>query len=345
MIKSYRVFLIVLFTIAFLLTREELLHADNDPAGGKPFSYNPAETIEMTPEWRSRPVTYDSNNRNADIVLNLDQQTGRVIKDEIKKFAEKFALTIVSYDGTCGNSAGLLYRKKVDIGGFCCPPDRTDRLPGLTFHTLGVTPIAIIVHPDNPIENITLKETRDLFTGEIGRWSELIGSDEKKGYNIPVQPVARLHCKKRPGHWRLLLDNDEFFSPDLLEVGTIPDMISIVASNKGAIGHVALWFAEKFYKNRGKVKVLKIDGHVPHVQENLITGRYPLYKTLSVTTWEDKGIKNPHATTLVNFILKKIEGLDNDFYIVPSKKLRQAGWRFAGNELIGEISFPYGKKP
>lgn len=51
---------------------------------------------------------------------------------------------------------------------------------------LGITPkefkvaldgIAVIVHPDNPIEELTVEQLRDIFIGKVQNWNELGGND------------------------------------------------------------------------------------------------------------------------------------------------------------------------
>ncbi len=46
-------------------------------------------------------------------------------------------------------------------------PGATDRLPGVRFHTLGIAAIAFLVHPQNPIDNISTEQVRRIFKGEI----------------------------------------------------------------------------------------------------------------------------------------------------------------------------------
>jgi phosphate transport system substrate-binding protein len=37
--------------------------------------------------------------------------------------------------------------------------------------------LAIIVHPENPVKNLTIKEIQGIYTGEIGNWRSLGGPD------------------------------------------------------------------------------------------------------------------------------------------------------------------------
>ena len=85
-----------------------------------------------------------------------------------------------------------------------------------------------------------------------------------------------------------------------------------------------------------KLKPLRINGYSPEEQAHLISGDYPLYFTYNITTWERKENRNPHAQKLVEYILKHSDQIDPKVGIVPANILRKAGWKFKGNELIGE---------
>jgi ABC-type phosphate transport system substrate-binding protein len=296
---------------------------------------DPGKIKTMPAGWEKQPIKYDISSGGADLVVSLDQQMYRILMPAIMKYAKQKDIRIIVHDGTCGNAAGLLARKKSDIGAFCCPPSVSDRLPGLSFITLGITPVAILVHPDNPVDGLSLDQAKRVFSGDIHRWSETRAGDGTKGANIPIRPIGRLHCKKRPGHWRLLLDNEEMFSPDLLEVGTIPDMISAVSASPRAIGHASHWLAVEHYRNYGNVKILRIDGFDPGKLGNVSSGKYPLYKTFSITLWEGENVANTHARDLVKYLLGYVERMDTRFKIVPPSALRKAGWRFRERELIG----------
>jgi ABC-type phosphate transport system substrate-binding protein len=253
----------------------------------------------------------------------------------IQKYAKQRGLKIAVKEGTCGISAGMLDRKAIDIGGFCCPPGRQDRLPGLRFHTLGIVAKAFLVHPENPVESVSAKELRDIFQGKLYRWSQLKTRNGKPGPQWVIRPIGRLHCPLRPGHWRLLLDNPDLFSPRLYEVGSMPDMIAQVSTTKGAIGWEVLGMVEH-YKNVGKVKPLRIDGYSPTDGNAIATNRYPFYRTYNITTWEGEGMENPRARALVDYLLKEVESFGSEFGFVPASKLSKAGWKFKGDELIGE---------
>ncbi len=322
---SSKAFLAVIFIMSALPAMA------GDLLGGKGFS-EPGTQVPMPESWVQQPI----DRGDVDLNVMLDQQMYRVLGPIVQRYAVKHGLKIALSDGTCGHSAGALLKKRADIGAFCCPPRNADRLPGLRFHTLGITPIAIIVHPDNPVDDLSADEVRNIFAGKVHRWSQLLTPDGVAGPNKPIQQVARLHCKARPGHWRLIVDNEDLFATDLKEVGAIPDMIAATASNIRAIGHVSAWLATWDYKHKVDVKAMKVNGTAISDLDALADGRYPFYKTFYVTVWEGEAVENPKARALVDFLLSAVEKLDAKYLLVPPSKLRAAGWRFDGNELIGK---------
>lgn len=306
---------------------------------GAPTFSNPDIFSEVDKDWKNKPFKHDKAHADADLVVALGQQSYPIFHKLIREYAEKNQLNIIIKPGTCGITAGRLRKKSADIGAYCCPPARSDRLPGLEFHSLGISPIALIVHPDNPMSNITSKQAREVFKGASTRWSQL---DKKQTNNFQhlIKPIGRLHCKIRPGHWRGLLNDEDQFSPRLFEVGVIPDMISQVSRNTGSIGwEVPLMVS--YHQKKGTVRMLKIDGHDATDLKYVLSGKYPLYRSYSLTTWKknagNKNIKSQlEAKKLVQYLQKHIEKVHTDISYIPPSQLRLAGWKFQGDELIGE---------
>jgi phosphate transport system substrate-binding protein len=328
--KYFRAAYLSPFIVLLLMV---VVHAA-EPLKGRSFS-DPGRTFEMPPGWVQEPIRYEKWADESDISVTLDQGVYPMILPLIQQYAKQRGLKIAVKEGTCGISAGMLDRKAVDIGAFCCPPGRQDRLPGLRFHTLGIVSLAFLVHPDNPVESVSSVELRNIFQGKLYRWSELKTRNGNPGPQWVIRPIGRFHCPLRPGHWRLLLDNQDLFSPRLYEVGSMPDMIAQVSANKGAIGWEVLGMVEH-YEKFGKVKPLRINGYSPTDVNSIATKRYPYYRTYSITTWEGKVVENPKAKALVDYLMKKVENLGPEFGFVPASKLIKAGWKFQGDELVGE---------
>ena len=303
-------------------------------AGQGPAFSDPNHTETLPESWLKQPIQYQDVPANSDLVVTLDQHLYPALLPLIKDFARQRQLRIAVQEGTCGISAGALLDKRVDIGGFCCPAGEADRLPGLQFHTLGIAALALITHPTNPVENLTQDKARLAFGGGIGDWRQATAETSETLPKIgPVQPVARLHCKNRPGHWRLILADEDHFSPVTKEVSTIPDMIQQIAAQPGSIGFETLWMTR--LHSQYPVKALRIDGHSPDDIHALLDGRYPFYRSYNITTWENTETRKPLANELVHYFQSHFESIGPKYGLVSSKQLRKAGWQFNRDELIG----------
>ncbi|MCK5877273.1 MAG: substrate-binding domain-containing protein [Candidatus Marithrix sp.] len=311
--------LLLILTTTTVWAVDELL-------AGKAFT-EPSQQVDMPKEWLEQPIEYEKWAEGADLAISLDQQLYPALLPIIQKYAKQHKLDIAVQEGTCGTSAKALKDKIADIAGFCCPPSENDRLTGIKFHTLGIGTLALLVHPTNPVNNLTLEQAQKIFSGSIFRWSDVGGPKRM------IQVVGRLHCKQRPGHWRLILDNEDLFSPRMSEVANIPDMISEAASNPDVIGYETLWMRDN-YQSKGKTKVLSIDSAAPENDEKLLSGEYPFYRTFNITTWELK--TNTKSQKLAKYLIEHMKDVESKYGIVSVQKLRAAGWKFQDNEVIGE---------
>ena len=293
---------------------------------------DPAVLAPVPDGWVELPIKHVEKYPDADLVVSLGQQSYPLFQELIPQYAKANNLKIVVEPGTCGITSGRLLKRKVDVGAFCCPPGKNDRLPGLKFYSLGISPIALIVNSDNPLQNVTSKQAKDIFGGQVLRWSEVGSSSTEL-----IRPVGRLHCKTRPGHWRSLLNSEDDFSPRLFEVGVIPDMISQVSSSVSSIGWETPLMMVAHQKN-GDVKALNIDGHSPTDIDYVLTGKYPLYRSYTLTAWTSKTKSNQEAVKLIRFLQHYIEDTYKDISFLPVSRLKEAGWKFLGDELVGEPS-------
>lgn len=325
-----------LLMISILLTiSTQPLWANTKNAKGDPFT-NPAMQLKMPAGWNTQPIKYGKEAKGADLVISFGQQTYPALHKLVEQYGKDHHMKIVIQSGTCGISAGKLLRKSLDSGTFCCPPGTKDRLPGLEFHTLAISALSVFVNAKNPVDNITTNEARRIFRGKIRNWSELKSG---KSFDNPIRPHARLHCKKRPGHWTLLLKNQESFSPILKEVGVIPDLVAKVGQLEDSVSIETPFMINTYMKK--PVKMLKIDSHAPTDIDYVASGKYPFYRTYSMTTWSHGDKQKQETLKLIRFLRKHIEKNYQQYAMVPVSKLKKAGWKFQGDELVAE---PNGKK-
>ncbi|MBF0308945.1 MAG: hypothetical protein HQL56_05405 [Magnetococcales bacterium] len=300
---------------------------------GPAFLPGKADPTLVSPQWVKKGITYPEGGGKPDLRIEMDQNLYDALTPIVESYGRDNHLEIRINKGTCGTSSGPLSKKESDMAGFCCPPAPYDRLPGIVFHTVGIVPTVFITHPDNPVTNITFGEVQKIFTGEIREWQEL--SDAKAaGRKGTIRPVARLHCETRPGHWRDILDNKNLFLQQTHFVSSIPDMVDAVAANPDAFGWVSRWVVEN-PANKGRIKWLKLDGVDADDAKSVAAGKYIYYKVMNMTTWEGAAA-NAKADRLIEHLLTRFDPAKHASFIVHANVLRQNGWMFEGNELIGK---------
>lgn len=152
--------------------------------------------------------------------------------------------------------------------------------------------VVAIVHPDNPVENITLAQLKDIYDGKVTRWSELGGPDK------PIALITRAGKYSGVGHmFRMLVFNDQeyAFKARSLEVKSTGPMEKKVEKVKGAMGMDGISSAKK-----RKVKFLSLDGVQP-TKENIASGAYPLFRPLYLAINKQKA--NPAAQAFIDFVM------------------------------------------
>lgn len=161
------------------------------------------------------------------------------------------------------------------FGFVCCDLSQAelDRKK-LKIYPLADEPILILVNKKNPINNLSKKQVRSIFSGDIKNWKEVGGWDK------PIVVITRLHCKKRPGHWKTILPNAGDFVGNRLNASGAEEMVKYVTDFDTSFGHVgSTW---NFDKN-SKVKAIKVD-NIEATAANLKNKSYPFHRRLSAVT-------------------------------------------------------------
>jgi len=159
---------------------------------------------------------------------------------------------------------------------------------GIKVYTVGLDAIVIVIHPDNPVESITLSQLQDIYLGKIVNWKELGGND------LVILPIQReISSGTRGAFDELALEKQEPAAPSLLTVITAGDVAANVSSQPAAIGYVG------FGNIDSNLKILAIVGTLPS-PESISDGTYPLFRPLSLLTGP---FSQPLANDFINFVL------------------------------------------
>lgn len=161
------------------------------------------------------------------------------------------------------------------FGFVCCPLDEREvAAKGLRVYPIALEPILIVVNRDNPVSELDAEQVRAILRGDIVNWQQVGGRIE------PIVLVTRLHCARRPGHWKTILPDRGAFRQQRLNVSSAADMVQRVSDFRGALGHIGSTWN---FSPDHRLKIIRVNGYEP-TAENLRSHRYPFYRNLSAIT-------------------------------------------------------------
>jgi phosphate transport system substrate-binding protein len=182
-------------------------------------------------------------------------------------------------------------------------------------HIIARDAIAVIVNPENPVSQLTLKQISDIYSGKINNWSEVGGDD---------RPIVRLSRETNSGTHVYFLetvirlgksDDKTLFSMDTLLLPSSEGIIAEVRQNPNAIGYDGLGYVPKDLK---MIAIAKEEGG-PYVLPAIATVNdksYPIARDLYMyTNGEPTGV----VKTYLDWILSsEAQQIVADLGFVPA---------------------------
>jgi phosphate transport system substrate-binding protein len=138
-------------------------------------------------------------------------------------------------------------------------------------HVVAMDGIAMIVHPSNPVKELSTAQIRDIYKGKITNWLELGGP------NKAIVVISRDTNSGTYETFEKLVMNKEKMGQDIEYVGSNGAVRQRVQSTPAAIGYVGLGFIDR------TVKDLKVEG-ISASNETVASGRYPIARPLYMFT-------------------------------------------------------------
>jgi phosphate transport system substrate-binding protein len=151
--------------------------------------------------------------------------------------------------------------------------------------------MAVIVHMDNPLKELTKRQVEQIFTGEVTDWSALGGAAGA------ISVYTRNTSSGTYSDWKELAMNKQDYAPSSQKLAGNEQIVSEVAGNPNGIGYVGL----AYIKEPG-IHVASIDGHLPTKQE-ILSKSYPYARpTFYYTNGEPAG----DAAKFIEFTLGSV---------------------------------------
>ena len=188
-----------------------------------------------------------------------------------------------------GSGAGITAAQegRCDIGLSSRALKDEEKAGGLKETVLAYDGIAIIVNPENPVNDLTLDQIAKLYTGEITNWKDVGGNDAE------VVLIGREAASgTRDGFESITGTKDKCqYRQELTSTG---DVITAVSQNPDAIGYASL------ASIKDSVKTLNVDGVTPS-EATVKDGSYKVQRPFVLVTVEGKEL-TPVAQKFFDYI-------------------------------------------
>jgi phosphate transport system substrate-binding protein len=213
-----------------------------------------------------------------------------------KAYTKKTGIQVNLQGGGATKGIRDATKGSIDIGGACRPiMDGHPEERNAYQVPVAWDALAVIVHPKNPVESISLKQLQGIYTGEIRNWKELGGWDK------PIELYVRRGKFSGVGRTlrELVFANyDQNFPGARHIMKSSGPLEKGIQKNVLGIGTTGISSAK-----RRKVKLLKLNGHEPSF-DNIKNGSYVLYRPLYLVT-RGKASSNEKVKDFITFALSR----------------------------------------
>ena len=194
----------------------------------------------------------------------------------------------VTYNPT-GSGSGIkaVQEGRCDIGLSSRALKAEEEEQGLVATTLAYDGIAVIVNPENTVEDLTVEQIAAIYKGEITNWSEVGGIDAE------IVLIGREAGSGTRGGFEEIVGVENLcqYRQELTSTG---DVITAVSQNPGAIGYASLASV------KDTVKAIKVGGVAPS-EETVKDETYAIQRPFVLVTKEGTALTET-AQTFFDFI-------------------------------------------
>ena len=191
-----------------------------------------------------------------------------------EQFMEDNSDVTITYDAT-GSGTGIeaVSNGTCDIGLASRALKDVETEKGLVATTVALDGIAVIVNADCPVDDLTVEQISDIFTGKITSWEDFGGKGD-------IACIGReAGSGTRDGFESITGTNDAcVLAQELTSTGAV---IAAVKSSANAIGYASLSAVE----GQEGIKVLTVNG-VECNAENVVNGTYVVQRPFNLVTMD-----------------------------------------------------------
>ncbi len=167
------------------------------------------------------------------------------------------------------------------------------RKRGVVFSefVIGFDGIAVIVHPDNPVRELSLSHLAEIYSGKIARWDVLDGHD------APIRRLSRPTQSGTHSMFKSIVLPDGELAQGTEFIEHSEDLVAAVAADPNAIGYVGLgWTGSRVQT----VALSDGDAAVLPTAASVTDGSYPMFRPLLMYT---RGTPSREVADFLRFVV------------------------------------------
>ncbi|OOB80273.1 MAG: hypothetical protein BEN19_05815 [Epulopiscium sp. Nuni2H_MBin003] len=205
--------------------------------------------------------------------------------EKLEEAYEQIANVDIEIQGV-GSSAGIQAAANgtANIGMASREIKESEKELGLEEIVIAKDSIAIVVHPSNPVDDLTIEQVKDIYEGTITNWSEVGGE------NQPILVICREDGSGTRGAFEeiigLEMDIEGVTVSSVVQTAVIQEgngaVKATTAAQENGIGFVSLGYIDD------TISAIKINGVEPTV-ETTLAGDYKISRPLLLVTSGDQG--------------------------------------------------------
>lgn len=175
------------------------------------------------------------------------------------------------FDTLSGNFQSMLDKLMAEPGAYLL----TDHLPEdgpdsqVMAWPIGQDGIAVIVHPDTPVTQLSAEQLRSIYLGHISNWHDVGGDDQA------ITVFSREDGSGTRAEFERLVMGARQTTQSAQVAPSSASMVEGISKTKGAIGYVSMSYLDD------RIQALTIDDAAPSL-DNVYANIYPLRSTIYV---------------------------------------------------------------
>ncbi|MFZ2071814.1 MAG: phosphate ABC transporter substrate-binding protein [Halobacteriota archaeon] len=220
-------------------------------------------------------------------VLPINQECARLLMEKNP------ALRMSVSGGGSGHGVKAVGAGEIDIGAASrdVKSEEMEAYPDMKPVGIGKDSVAVVVHPSNPVSELTMEQASQIFSGELKNWKDIGGADEAirvitREEGSGTREVFEEYVMKR---YEREIAGKASVKPSNGEVR------ATVSGDEKSIGYISIGYVDP------SVKALRIDG-VEATRENVLADKYPIVRMLYIIT---KGEPSELERAFIDFVLSE----------------------------------------